>query len=232
MSNREDKDKRRQERVAAEEAARKQAAQRKRLGIVGGAVLAAAVVAIVLVFVVFKDDGGDGDGGGGSGKAAPTQGVKNLAEAARLAKCEVSDELPDEGSSHTTESVADKYKTNPPTSGDHDPTPAQDGVYDPGNPPDLEQSVHSLEHGRINIQYKKGTPKETVDYLVGVGTEEVRGDAGYHTLVFENQTGMDAAVVATAWRHSLTCAEANDRIYDAIRAFRIARLDKGPEFVP
>lgn len=230
MSNREDKAQRRQERVAAEEAAKKQAAQRKRLGIVGGGVLVAAVVAIVLVFVVFQDD--EGGGSGSSDVIAPTQNVTNLAEAARAAGCTVSDELPDEGNGHTAESMEGKYKTNPPTSGDHDPTPSQDGIYEADQLPDLEQSVHALEHGRIAIQYKKGTDKATVDKLEAVASEEVRGDAGYHTLVYQNLTDMEPAVAAVAWRYSLTCPQANDKIYDAIRAFRIARLDKGPEFVP
>ena len=34
----------------------------------------------------------------------------------------------------TTPARPVKYRTNPPTSGDHDPTPAQDGVYDAGQP--------------------------------------------------------------------------------------------------
>lgn len=233
MSNREDKEKRRQERLAAEEAAKKSAAQRKRLGIVGGSVLAAAVVALVLVFVVFGgDDGGGGGGGGGGNATLPPVQITNLAEAVREAKCTVSDELPDEGNGHITESMAGKYKTNPPTSGDHDPTPAEDGIYDPGNSPDLEQSVHALEHGRIEIQYKKGSPADLIEKLETLGSEEVKGDAGYHQLVFENTTGMEAPVVVTAWRYMLTCDTVSDRMYDAIRAFRLDRVDKAPEFIP
>ena len=62
--------------------------------------------------------------------------------------------------------------------------------------------------------------------------EELKGEPGYHTLVFGNQTDMTPAIAATAWRQSLTCETFNDRIFDAIRAFRRTYVDKGPEFVP
>ena len=81
----------------------------------------------------------------------------------------------EEGRGHTGEAV--KYKTNPPTSGDHDPTPAEDGIYPADGPPDVEQSVHSLEHGRINIQYKAGTPENRIAQLEAVAEEEVKGTA-------------------------------------------------------
>ena len=55
---------------------------------------------------------------------------------------------------------------------------------------------------------------------------------GYHTLVFQNQTEMEPAVAATAWGQSLTCDTFNEQIFDAIRAFRRDRVDKGPEFIP
>ena len=55
---------------------------------------------------------------------------------------------------------------------------------------------------------------------------------GYHLLVYENTTNMDAAVAATAWGHSLTCAEMNDKVFDAIRTFRNEYIDQGPEDVP
>ena len=50
-------------------------------------------------------------------------------------------------------------------------------------------------------------------------------------LLFQNTTGMKAAVAATAWGHSLTCPEMNDRVFDAIRTFRAQYIDKGPEKV-
>jgi Protein of unknown function (DUF3105) len=230
MSSRaEEKERRRQERLAAEQEAHKRAAQRKRLGLVGGGVLAAAIV-VVLALVVFA--GGDGDESSareGGGAAIPAVQIENLAEAARAAGCEV-ETTPNAGRGHTGETV--KYETNPPTSGDHDPTPSEDGIYAAGNPPDVEASVHALEHGRILIQYKRGTPAQRISQLETLFDEEVKGSGGYHTLLFENQTNMPYAVAATAWTQALTCDSWNDKVFDALRAFREQYVDKGPEFIP
>ena len=89
--------------------------------------------------------------------------------------------------------------------------------------------VHTLEHGRIDVQYKPGTPAETVAQLEALLAEQTEG---YHMLLFENTTGMDAQVAATAWGHSLTCPTMNDKVFDAIRTFRAEYIDKGPENVP
>jgi hypothetical protein len=152
-----------------------------------------------------------------------------LGPAARAAGCTVRSHR-DEGSGHVTGRV--RYRTNPPTSGDHDPEPAEDGIYAPDNPPDVEQTVHALEHGRIAVQYRRGTKPTRVDQLEKLVSEKVKGGRGYHSLLFRNQTRMPYAVAATAWRRSLTCRTFNDGVFDAIRAFRLDRIDKGPEFVP
>jgi hypothetical protein len=89
--------------------------------------------------------------------------------------------------------------------------------------------VHPLEHGRIEIQYKKGTPQHTVQQLESLFTSL---DDGYHMLLFENTTNMSSAVAATAWGHSLTCPTMNDKVFDAIRTFRTTFINKGPEIVP
>jgi hypothetical protein len=145
----------------------------------------------------------------------PTRAISDLDEAADTSGCKV-EEFESEGRGHTSDDV--KYKTNPPTSGNHDPQAAQDGIYP--EPPDVEQSVHALEHGRVDIQYKPGTPARTIGQLETLVNEEVRGTSGYHTLLFENQTNMPAAVAATSWTRSLTCPTMNDKVFDAIRAFR------------
>ena len=106
---------------------------------------------------------------------------------------------------------------------------SEDGVYPPGDTPPLGKLVHTLEHGRIDVQYKPGTPAETVDQLDALLAEQ---NDGYHMLLFENPTNMDAQVAATAWGHSLTCPEMNDKVFDAIRTFRNEYIDKGPEKVP
>ena len=227
-SRQEEKEQRRREREEAEQAARRSEARRKRIGMVVGGVLVLALLIAggVLAFGGGGDDGG-GDGDTTAASKAPTFGEKDLDAAAEAAGCELRSHKA-EGRGHTSEDVT--YKTNPPTSGAHDPEWAEDGVYP--EPPDLEKSVHALEHGRINFQYRADAPKERIAQLEGMVSEKVKGTEAYHSLMFENQTGMDAAVAATAWAESITCPEWNDQVFDAFRAFRLEYVDKGPEFIP
>ena len=125
--------------------------------------------------------------------------------------------------SHTNSSTSRR------TSGTHFPQWAQDGVYEPQNTPDLGQLVHTLEHGRIDVQYKPGTPDHTVKQLEALLAEQ---EDGYHMLLFQNGTNMDAQVAATAWGHSLTCPQFNNKVFDALRTFRASFIDQGPEDVP
>jgi hypothetical protein len=39
-------------------------------------------------------------------------------------------------------------------------------------------------------------------------------------------------VAATAWTHLLGCPRMNNQVFDAIRAFRDAYVDKAPEKIP
>ncbi len=230
-SRQEEKQRRKQERIEAETRAARSAATKGRLQLVlGGLVGVAAIVVAIFVF------SGSGSGGTSatvdppSGVALPAQKETDLKTAAKLAGCTLASPA-SEGRGHTTEKVA--YKTNPPTSGAHNPQWSQDGLYAAENTPPLGMLVHTLEHGRIDIQYRPGTPKGTVDKLEALGSEQLRfGAPGYHTLVFQNPTGMKPEVAATAWTQSLTCPKMDDGVYDAIRAFRVAYTDKGPELIP
>ena len=159
----------------------------------------------------------------------PAQTISDFEEAAKAAGCTLTN-AEFEGASHEDkEFAASDFKTNPPTSGNHNPDWYDDGVYVPGTTPRLGMLVHPLEHGRIEVQYKKGTPAKTVAQLEALLAEQ---NEGYHMLLFENTTDMDAAVAATAWTHSLTCPKMNDKVFDAIRTFRSRYIDKGPETVP
>jgi hypothetical protein len=51
-------------------------------------------------------------------------------------------------------------------------------------------------------------------------------------LLFQNNTNMPYAVAATAWTHLLGCPAMNDKVFDAVRAFRAAYTDKAPELIP
>ncbi len=228
-SRQQEKERRRAEREAAEAAAARRAATKGRLQLALGGLV--AVVAIAVAVVLFGGGGSDSDAKSLDVSAQlPPQRITNLQDAARAASCRVQT-FPSEGREHTTAKVV--YKTNPPTSGNHNPEWAQDGLYDADNLPPLGKLVHTLEHGRIDIQYRPGTPKATVDKLEALGSEPLQfGTDGYHVLVFQNPTGMKPEVAATAWTHSLTCPKMDAGVYDAVRAFRAEYTDKGPELIP
>ena len=135
-----------------------------------------------------------------------------------------------EGRTHTSKRVT--YKTNPPTSGSHNPVPAQDGIYDPGNSPAKEAFVHSLEHGRVEFQYKAGASAADIAKLRKLAESKFNGTAGYHTLMFQNDTNMPEAFAETAWTRSIACPKLTPQAVTAMTAFRTAFTDKGPEFIP
>jgi Protein of unknown function (DUF3105) len=233
-SRQEEKEQRRREREEREAADKASASRRKRLQFVFGGFLTVLIIAGVAALAAGAFSGSDDSGGGpvtgnGSNVAIPGVQETDLKKAAAAAGCTLADPRI-EGNTHEDKDFkASDYKTNPPTSGNHNPVWYQDGEYAPGNTPKLGQLVHPLEHGRIEIQYKKDTPKATVQQLESLFTSL---DDGYHMLLFENTTNMSYAVAATAWGHSVTCPTMNDKVFDALRTFRTAHINKGPEVVP
>jgi len=232
-SRQEEKERRKRERQEREAAEKAKAASRKRTQMVlGGLLGAGALVAVivVLVVVVFSGDGNDEKDIPAGSAAIPAQKTSDVKEAAQLAGCTYEPKLANEGSGHEEKDFkASDYKQNPPTSGNHFPEWYDDGIYASGNTPELGKLVHTLEHGRIDIQYKPGTPATTIAQLETLYNEM---DGGHHLLLFENTTGMKYAVAATAWDASLGCPTMKPEVFDAIRAFRTEHIDKGPEVVP
>jgi hypothetical protein len=234
-SRQEEKERRRAERLAREEEAAKAAGRKQRLQWAFGGLIAIVAVAGIAFAVISLS--GDSGGSGSPTQASstsdlpklPQQQTNDLAAAAKAAGCKISNP-PLEGANHETKDFKPSdYKTNPPTSGNHNPDWYDDGIYDPGNTPRLGMLVHPLEHGRIEVQYKPGTPDTVVKQLEAFMAEQSQG---YHMLMFENTTNMPYEVAATAWTHSLTCPTMNDKVFDALRAFRAQYIDKGPEKVP
>jgi hypothetical protein len=229
----EEKQRRREERLARERAEKAAAARRRRLQWAGGAVLALAVVAGAVVLAVAGLGGGNNVGQAAQpstkGVALPRQQISDVNAAAKAAGCTLQHPAI-EGRTHLTKRFTEAdYKTNPPTSGNHYPTWYPDGVYLPNDTPNLGMLVHTLEHGRIDVQYKPGTPKHTVDQLEALLTQE---SGGYHMLLYQNTTQMPYQVAATAWGQLLGCPQMNDKVFDALRTFRDAYIDKGPEHIP
>jgi hypothetical protein len=232
-SRQEQKEARRQARLEAEQREAKEAARAKRVQLVLGGVLALVIV-VGAVVLVLNAGGGDkgGDGRAPADQAdlptLPKQAIGDERQAAKAASCTLaSPAIEGRGHENKTFTEAD-YKTNPPTSGAHFPQWAQDGVYGPDNAPQLGELVHTLEHGRIDVQYKPGTPKSVVDQLEAFVAE----NDGYHMVMFQNATKMTPQVAATAWGHSLSCDTVNAKTWDALRTFRDAHVDQGPEKIP
>jgi hypothetical protein len=235
-SRQEEKERRRREREEREQAEAGKAASKRRLQLVGGAILGLVAIGAVVAAIAASGGGGDSkaDSGSSYGTATiPARKTTNFNQAVTASGCEFKS-YPSEGRTHLPSETAvnNGYKTNPPTSGNHRPTPAEDGPYAAGNTPAKENYVHTLEHGRIELQYSPKASKTVRDQMNALFNEKLKGVAGYHELLFENNTNMPYEVAATAWTHILGCKTVNDKTWDALRAFRDRFVDKGPEIVP
>jgi len=230
-SRQEEKEARRRARLEEEAAEQRAASRRKRLQMVLGGVLAVGIIVGVAV-AVLAGGGGDSKAQGPAqastnGVKLPAQQITNIDDAVKAAGCTLT-HPPEEGRGHIDKTFTESdYGTNPPTSGAHFPQWAQDGVYEPANTPPLGQLVHTLEHGRIDVQYKPGTSPKVVREL-----EALVAEKPYHMLLYQNPTGMKAQVAATTWTQLLTCNQVTPKTWDALRTFRDRYVDTGPEQVP
>ena len=226
-SRKEEKERRRQERLAWERQQQEQSRRRRLYSVgAGGVLVVAAAAAIIIAVAAGGGGGGTKDVGGDklTVKAAdpPAQKLTDLTAAAQAAGCSLSNP-PIEGRVHTTKPV--KYHTNPPSSGNHNPVPAEDGAY--AKSPSIGHVVHSLEHGRIEIQYKPTTSTRRIAELKGLFDADP-----YHMLLLPNITHMPYGLAVVAWGHIAGCKRLTNATFDVIRAFTQRYRDKGPEFIP
>ncbi len=217
--------------------------KRSRLLVAYAVVSTIVIAAAVLIFVLLSGGDDDGEARTGSahinintsigstngivpddrlGTAPPAVKVANLGDAVNAAGCVLKLRLPDEGHNHIPAGSPNPgYKTNPPTSGDHVEPPYQqaDGAYSE-TPAEIDV-VHSLEHGRLAIQYSPDLDEEAQLALKGLF------DTMYGaTLLFPNEA-MPYAVAATTWTNLLGCPEYKGAAtLDAIRAFGKATWGK------
>lgn len=248
-SRKEEKERLRQQRLAAEKAT--SSSNRKRL--IAGYVIAGILLAAVVVGIVVAVSGGGDDAGGGDrtakgpnvntsfggvlpdgvrvdervGTPPPPVEIGDLVAAAKAADCRLQQDLPDEGATHLDPKKDElpDYKTTPPTSGDHYVTPLADGAFlDTPNPGNY---VHSLEHGRIEIQYDPDLPEAEQLELKGLF------DANRAGMVLFPNPDINGEIAVAAWRQLLTCKTYEGaETLDAIRAFRDTYLGRGPEAIP
>jgi hypothetical protein len=244
-TRREEKERLRQIR---EEAEKREAAEQRRKLLVGygvAGVLTAAVVAGIIAVVLASGGGGSASGNshivsnglnsftttqdlepddrvGTKTKPGPLASADKLPQAAKAAKCVLRNPR-DEGNIHLLPSQpTPKYGSSPPTSGNHDPIPLANGVY--RSPvTNFRHAVHTLEHGRVEVQYRSSLPDREQLLLKGVIDEDFRD-----MVMFQNDQ-MPWEVAAAAWGHYLGCKQYNEKVLDAIRAFRDRYRGQGPE---
>jgi hypothetical protein len=229
-----EREKLRQDRIEAEERESRGSSKRTLLAYAIGA--AVVLVVAVVIFLVASGGGGSDSGDGGDahinvntqfgstngvppdereGIPPPVAQITNLQKAAKAAGCKLELHLEDEGHEHIPQSSpTPNYRTSPPTSGKHAEPPYQqaDGAY--LKEPKPIDYVHSLEHGRMEIQYAPSLPQKEQLELKGLY------DTMYGaTLLFPNRN-MPYQVAATAWTNLMGCPTYKGaKTLDAIRAF-------------
>jgi hypothetical protein len=246
-SRKEEKERLRQQRLAAERAAASSGRTRLIAGYVVAGILAAAVLAGLVVVIASGGSGGGVDAcseahiknSGGTfrglepdcrqGTAPPQIKVADLKLSAQQAGCELKLDLPDEGNTHVPNSTPVQYKTVPPTSGNHNPVPIDDGAYrtpitsDTGKPTNIRNEVHAMEHGRIEIHYKPSLPEDQQLALKGVFDDDPDG------MLLYPDPDMPYDVAVTAWTNEVVCPHYDESVLDVIRNFRDTYRGNGPE---
>jgi Protein of unknown function (DUF3105) len=253
-TRREERERMRQERLAAQQSAAASDKRRLYLGYAVAGVIVVAIVAGIVVAISGGDDGDTPDTGdfpelayiqpeigsvpaemepdGREGIAPPEQEEADLEAAARAANCELQLDLKEEGRTHfgDPDRVPD-YKTNPPTSGDHyagnevGSGALADGAY--LTMPQVARAVHSLEHGRVEIQYSPDLPEEAQLEIKGVFEESPQG-----VIMFPNPD-MPYEVAITGWTQLAGCETyQGGATLDVLRTFRDIYRGQAPEFFP
>ena len=244
----EEKERLRQQRLAAERAAQSTGQRRLIAGYVAAGVIALAVVAGLFVVILSAGSGGAEastcenahiKNSGGTfrglepdcrqGTAPPQIKYADLQISAQRAGCRLGLNLPDEGNTHVPNSTPVDYKTTPPTSGNHNPVPIDDGAYstpitsDTSKPTNIRNEVHAMEHGRIEIHYKPSLPEDQQLALKGVFDDDPNG------MLLYPDPDMPYDVAVTAWTNMATCPHYNETVLDVIRNFRDTYRGNGPE---
>ena len=255
-SRKEERERLRAERMAAQTAAGSTERRRLILGYIVAGVLTVAVLGGLVAVIA-----GGGDGGGNSfegcdeaqiepnsggsfnslepdcreGTPPPELAQGDLALAAEAAGCTLREDLEEEGATHVPNSTEVNYKTNPPASGNHNPTWVADGAYltplrvdaaAAGNELNIRNFVHALEHGRVEVQYSSDLPEADQLAIKGVFDEDPNG-----MILFPNDA-MPFEVAVSAWTQLLTCPTYTPEVLDAIRDFRDIHRGRAPENVP
>jgi hypothetical protein len=231
VANRREEERERLRQARQERESGQQKSEKRRLFAVYGAAGLIGLLVLAGIVALVASSGGDSGGeahinqaSGSTNGVSPDERtgtvpaavkVTNLKQAAKQAGCTLRLHLKDEGHTHISPTApTPDYGTNPPTSGNHVEPPYQqaDGAY--SEMPGEINIVHSLEHGRLEIQYSPELPEEDQLALKGLYETMYGG-----TLLFPN-TNMDYDVAATTWTNLIGCPTYKGAItLDAIRDF-------------
>jgi len=128
-----------------------------------------------------------------------------------------------------------QYPSIPPASGPHNPTPLTAGVYD--TPPNLDQAIHSLEHGAVIIWYSPTVPDSQLQEL----RTFVQGDPDHLIMAVydypkEGQLGelpAGRSMALVAWHHVQLCNQVSlDVAENFVRDFRVKTNQAPPPGYP
>jgi hypothetical protein len=232
MANRREEERERLRQLREERQSSPAKSAQRRLLAVYAIVGVLAVAIVVGVIVAIASSGGGGSSGSAhvnqesgstngvslderEGTAPPAVQVANLKEAAKKAGCVLRLHLRDEGHEHIPPtSPTPDNGTHPPTTRTHPQPPNQqaDGAYI--DMPREIDTVHSLEHGRLAIQYSPKLSEKDQLELKGLYDTMYGG-----TLLFPD-SNMDYAVAAATWTNLMGCSKYRGAItLDAIRDF-------------
>lgn len=126
--------------------------------------------------------------------------------------------IPIEGRTHVEEGTDVNYKnSNPPTSGNHWPQPAQWGFY--LSPLPDEQLVHNLEHGGIWISHKD-VDEETKSKLGTIASKYPLA------LIITPRPENDVKIAVASWGRLLKLDSLNEEL---IEKFIKSNINKAPE---
>jgi hypothetical protein len=195
----------RAERLAAAEAARRRKAARNRALIAGGLVAVIALLAITIT----------------NSRRSNQRVISALESSGNCEYDSRSDTDRGQGNNHVNGNV--NYEVNPPSGGDHSPSPSPPGIFTVDNTPPDAQIVHSLEHGYVAIWHKVDMPTADFEALRDL-TNRYPKD-----VLLVPRAGLEQPVAATAWHRRLLCERPD---VEALERFVKEYRNKGPEKVP
>jgi hypothetical protein len=217
-----------QARLEREQIQRKMQRRRRQQGLGAGLLIGAAVIVVLVVFLLPKNDTPAGP------IPTPDALLARAPEAKTAAGCGDVQTVPfyggitdrnapgyqDQAHFGASEAFPEapllaSYPSTPPTSGPHDPTPLQAGIYD--RAPDIMKAIHSLEHGAAIVWYSPDAPQAVIDEIKNFYAQSV-GDvsAGQDRVIVAPYDYPDEGAAAlipdgkqmavVAWHHLQTCA--------------------------